>query len=69
MEIDPESVKMRNRPLYAYDAEADTLQRWHAVSSQVAEELRTGNISPLSHVDGSKATETVAPVGGVGSVS
>ena len=47
MEIDPESVKMRNRPLYAYDAEADTLQRWHEVSSKVADELETGIISPL----------------------
>lgn len=61
MEIDPESVKMRNRPLYAYDAEADTVQRWHSVSSQVAEELRTGNIKPLFDAGGSKATEVLAP--------
>ncbi|KAI1408109.1 putative monooxygenase [Hypoxylon sp. FL1857] len=47
VEIDPESVKMRNRWLYAFDAEADTIQRWDEVSSLVAEELRTGKISPL----------------------
>ena len=38
---------MRNRPLYAFDAEADALGRWHAVSLKVAEELRSGDISPL----------------------
>ncbi|KAI3401076.1 hypothetical protein diail_220 [Diaporthe ilicicola] len=32
VEIDPESVKMRNRWLYAYDAEADTINRWEEVS-------------------------------------
>jgi salicylate hydroxylase len=46
-EIDPESVKMRNRWLYAFDAEADTMDRWAEVSGQVAEELRTGKITPL----------------------
>lgn len=47
VEIDPESIKMRNRWLYAFDAEADTIERWDEVSSLVAEELRTGKISPL----------------------
>ncbi|XXH02586.1 hypothetical protein Hte_008964 [Hypoxylon texense] len=47
VEIDPESIKMRNRWLYAFDAEADTIQHWDEVSSLVAEELRTGKISPL----------------------
>ncbi|KAI0835437.1 putative monooxygenase [Hypoxylon sp. FL0890] len=47
VEIDPESVKMRNRWLYAFDAEADTIERWDEVSSLVAEELRNGEISPL----------------------
>ncbi|KAI5867561.1 putative monooxygenase [Durotheca rogersii] len=47
VEIDPDSIKMRNRWLYAYDAEADTYARWDEVSAQVAEELRTGNITPL----------------------
>lgn len=61
IEIDPESVKMRNRPLYDYDAEADTLERWHTVSSQVAEELKSGDISPLFKVSGTSATEVVAP--------
>ncbi|KAE8451924.1 hypothetical protein EG329_002765 [Mollisiaceae sp. DMI_Dod_QoI] len=46
-EIDPESVKMRNRWLYPFDAEADTLQRWQEVSSQVSEELSKGKITPL----------------------
>ncbi len=46
-EIDPESVKMRNRWLYAYDAEKDAYDRWDEVSSQVVEELRNGNIAPL----------------------
>ncbi len=41
---------MRNRWLYAFDAEADAMERWDAVSSQVAEELRTGNITPLCDV-------------------
>ena len=54
IEIDPESVKMRNRPLYAFDAEADTLKRWHGVSSGVAEELRTGQITPLFNANGDK---------------
>ena len=60
IEIDPETVKMRNRPLYLFDAEADTLQRWQAVSSQVAEELRSGQISPLFRVDGGNVSEVVA---------
>ena len=38
---------MRNRWLYAYDAEADTIARWEEVSSRVKEELRSGNIEPL----------------------
>ena len=46
-EIDPESVKMRNRWLYAYDAEQDAYDRWNEVSSQVVEELRNGKITPL----------------------
>lgn len=46
-EIDPESVKMRNRWLYAFDAEEDTMLRWDEVSKQVAEELKTGTITPL----------------------
>jgi salicylate hydroxylase len=46
-EVDPESVKMRNRWLYAFDAEQDTVQRWTEVSSDVAEELKNGHINPL----------------------
>jgi salicylate hydroxylase len=41
---------MRNRPLYSFDAEADAFERWDDVSRVVAEELRTGNISPLFDV-------------------
>ncbi len=47
VEIDPESVKMRNRWLYAFDAEADAVERWEEVSTLVKEELRTGKITPL----------------------
>lgn len=61
VEIDPDSVKIRNRWLYAFDAEADTMQKWHEVSSKVAEELRDGNVTPLFPVQGLKATDVVAP--------
>ncbi|KAI3326865.1 salicylate hydroxylase [Xylariaceae sp. AK1471] len=47
VEIDPESLKIRNRWLYAFDAEADTLERWEEVSSLVSQELQIGNITPL----------------------
>jgi salicylate hydroxylase len=50
VEIDPESVKMRNRWLYAFDAEEDTTRRWDAVSAQVMQELRSNEISPLFEV-------------------
>lgn len=42
---------MRNRWLYAYDAEADTIARWEEVSSRVEEELRSGKIEPLYNVE------------------
>jgi salicylate hydroxylase len=48
VEIDPESVKMRNRWLYSFDAEDDTIQRWSEVSTRVSEELRADAITPLS---------------------
>lgn len=47
VEVDPDSVKMRNRWLYAYDAEADTVARWDDMSSQVARELKESKITPL----------------------
>ncbi|KAI0119687.1 putative monooxygenase [Daldinia grandis] len=47
VEIDPETVKMRNRWLYAFDAEADTMERWDEVSALVSNELETGKITPL----------------------
>ena len=52
---------MRNWPLYAYDAEADAMQRWNTVSSLVEDELQAGHISPLFDANGKKATEVVAP--------
>lgn len=41
---------MRNRWLYAYDAEADTVARFEEVSSRVAQELKSGKIEPLCTV-------------------
>lgn len=38
---------MRNRWLYSFDAEEDTVQRWNEMSSRVAEELKSGHITPL----------------------
>ncbi|KAJ4422604.1 hypothetical protein N0V82_002723 [Gnomoniopsis sp. IMI 355080] len=54
--IDPDSVKMRNRWLYAYDAEADTVARWEEVSATVARELQTGQITPLCDAVPRKST-------------
>lgn len=45
--VDPDSVKMRNRWLYAYDAEADARERWDEVAAQVARELQANQITPL----------------------
>ncbi|KAL9615752.1 MAG: hypothetical protein Q9160_009287 [Pyrenula sp. 1 TL-2023] len=53
-EIDPEHVKMRNRWLYPFDAEADTYERWSEVSSVVGRELDNGNITPLFRTDAEK---------------
>lgn len=47
VEVDPDSVKMRNRWLYAYDAEADAMEQWEEVSGRVAKELQTNQITPL----------------------
>lgn len=47
VEIDPDSIKMRNRWLYAYDAEADTVARWNEVAAKVRDELKAGRITPL----------------------
>ncbi|KAH7075029.1 salicylate hydroxylase [Paraphoma chrysanthemicola] len=46
-DINPEDVKIRNRWLYSFDAEADTRQRWQKVSALVARELETGEVTPL----------------------
>ncbi|KIW69392.1 hypothetical protein PV04_05271 [Phialophora macrospora] len=46
-EIDPDSLLIKNAVLYDYDAEADTRKRWPEMSALVADELRTGKITPL----------------------
>jgi len=56
---------MRNRPLYAFDAEADAMQRWHEVSSVVEMELQTGKITPLFDVGNISATDVVSPAHGI----
>ncbi|KAK4161223.1 6-hydroxynicotinate 3-monooxygenase [Cladorrhinum sp. PSN259] len=47
VEIDPEMVKIKNRPLYAFDAEKDARERWAEVSSKVRSEFAAGKIEPL----------------------
>ncbi|KAH6715375.1 salicylate hydroxylase [Leptodontidium sp. 2 PMI_412] len=47
VEINPDDVKIKNRWLYPFDAEADTLQRWQEVSALVLKELEAGEITPL----------------------
>ncbi|ERS94898.1 hypothetical protein HMPREF1624_08796 [Sporothrix schenckii ATCC 58251] len=56
VEIDPESIKIRNRWLYAFDAEADTRERWAEVSAQAAEELRRGKVTPLCDTEPERVT-------------
>ncbi|KDQ57616.1 hypothetical protein JAAARDRAFT_193917 [Jaapia argillacea MUCL 33604] len=46
-DIDPDDVKIKNRWLYPFDAEADTYARWDEVSSIVRQELASGTITPL----------------------
>ncbi|KAK4946525.1 hypothetical protein LTR10_014377 [Elasticomyces elasticus] len=45
--IDPDSILIKNNVLYSYDAEADTVKQWPEMSRIVAEELKTGKITPL----------------------
>ncbi|KAL5450290.1 hypothetical protein PMIN07_001287 [Paraphaeosphaeria minitans] len=45
--IDPESVKVRNRWLYAFDAEEDASKRWDEVRQTVEDEFASGGIKPL----------------------
>ena len=59
-------MKIRNRPLYAYDAEADAVQRWHGVSSQVAEELLKGEVTPLFQAKDVRMSNGVGAVPGSG---
>ncbi|KAM7213542.1 hypothetical protein V8F06_011097 [Rhypophila decipiens] len=47
-EIDPEMVKIKNRPLYAFDAEHDARDRWNDIATTVSHELARGNIPPLT---------------------
>ncbi|KAG4432777.1 hypothetical protein IFR05_011742 [Cadophora sp. M221] len=56
VEINPDDVKIKNRWLYPFDAEADTLQRWQEVSALVSKELEAGEITPL--FSGSSAIQT-----------
>ncbi len=44
--------------MYAFDAEADALERWDEVSSKVADELTKGHITPLCEVKPKKFTNT-----------
>ncbi|BCS28312.1 uncharacterized protein APUU_61360A [Aspergillus puulaauensis] len=45
--LNPEDVMMRNRWLYPFDAETDTLERWNEVANVVEKELNDGNVTPL----------------------
>jgi salicylate hydroxylase len=45
--IDPESVKIRNRWLYDFDAEEDARERWSEVRRMVEDEFASGGIKPL----------------------
>ncbi|KAK3372668.1 hypothetical protein B0H63DRAFT_551517 [Podospora didyma] len=47
IEIDPEMVKIKNRPLYAFDAEQDAIDKWEAVVDTVRNEFVRGKIEPL----------------------
>lgn len=44
---DPDQVKIKNRWLYPFDAEADTRERWESISAMVRKELESGVITPL----------------------
>jgi salicylate hydroxylase len=45
--IDPESVKIRNRWLYDFDAEEDAARRWLEVRNVVEAEFARGCLEPL----------------------
>ncbi|KAK4170998.1 6-hydroxynicotinate 3-monooxygenase [Triangularia setosa] len=47
VQVDPELVKIKNRPLYVFDAEKDTIDKWEEVASRVREELMKGKVEPL----------------------
>ncbi|OCL15386.1 FAD/NAD(P)-binding domain-containing protein [Glonium stellatum] len=47
IEIDPESVKIKNRWLYAFDSEEDARARWREIEDIVRDEFRSGKINPL----------------------
>ncbi|KAK4185717.1 6-hydroxynicotinate 3-monooxygenase [Podospora australis] len=47
IEIDPEMVKIKNRPLYAFDSEQDAKDKWEEVSARVKRECARGRIEPL----------------------
>ncbi|KAK4461217.1 hypothetical protein QBC42DRAFT_330385 [Cladorrhinum samala] len=47
VEIDPEMVKIKNRPLYAFDSEKDARDKWEEISARVRNEFGKGKIEPL----------------------
>lgn len=40
-------ISPQNRPLYAFDAEKDAVEKWDGVASRIRRELMTGQIEPL----------------------
>ncbi|KAL1884810.1 hypothetical protein Plec18167_002402 [Paecilomyces lecythidis] len=58
-ELDSDDIKIKNRWLYPFDAEADTRDRWEEVSAKVKKELETGHITPLFGEDGPPRVLTV----------
>ncbi|CRG86638.1 hypothetical protein PISL3812_03648 [Talaromyces islandicus] len=58
-EFDPDDIKIKNRWLYSYDAEADTLARWSEVSARTQLELDSGKITPLFGDEGPSRVLTV----------
>ncbi|KAL1977089.1 hypothetical protein VTN31DRAFT_3371 [Thermomyces dupontii] len=58
-DLDPDDIKIKNRWLYPFDAEADTRERWEEMSAKVKAELESGNITPLFGEEGPPRVLTV----------
>ncbi|KAJ9207934.1 transcriptional regulator family: Fungal Specific TF [Paecilomyces variotii] len=58
-QLDPDDIKIKNRWLYPFDAEADTRDRWDEMSAKVKKELETGSVTPLFGDDGPPRVLTV----------